>query len=479
MVTLPPTGQSPSPGKPKNSLGIQEWLGKTEQHLVNAFNTHALADGQFLASSWSHRCAWNDNVRQYQNVHSNFQKKVGATRQLRGLLEDRVQAVAVEVTLAQRSLDKLHIALAEKERPLQLCAWRMEQRSQRPEDEMVRDAFEISLETEREILLRAQECIRAHCEKTEEGVKKLSLWQRELEHDQHHKSHSLDIDETCLTAKHEKWPIRGTPKMDKSMLAASDAGLREHVMRSMATMTVSSRMRPLPLESGSSVATAVQGVTEEEARQTSTMVSVSRTREAEQATAYLREMNDRILKTSAVDCEAASQAVERAMKRRIAEATMVKKRLETAIKETSDKIELVSRGMSKTGTHMHAEMEPKNICKARDQYRNVRTDRENICDPVTASMHQHVEHLDRNVEFLSQCEMDEAETLEALEATRRELESDLRNKVASLEIDLRCQRFGDVQATSVPPPMAPESKPPSSRSSRRQKAQSVKRTPTR
>eukprot|EP00746_Dinoflagellata_sp_MGD_P127849 gnl/MRDRNA2_/MRDRNA2_62333_c0_seq2.p1 gnl/MRDRNA2_/MRDRNA2_62333_c0~~gnl/MRDRNA2_/MRDRNA2_62333_c0_seq2.p1 ORF type:complete len:483 (-),score=106.58 gnl/MRDRNA2_/MRDRNA2_62333_c0_seq2:112-1560(-) len=470
---LPPAGgaqagQFPSPNKPKSSLGIHQWLGKTEQHLVNAFNTHALADGQFLASSWSHRCTWHDNVKQYQNVHTNFQKKVGATRQLRELLDDRVKAVGEEIQIAEQNLIKLQHALAEKERPLQLCAWRMEQRSQRPEDEMVRDAFEISLETERETLLRAQEGIRAHCEKTEEAVRKLTQCQKELEDDGHHKSHSLAIDETCLNAKHGKWPTRGTPRMDRSMMAATDAGLRDHVMRSMAAATIEARRRPLPLESSQaskdSMNAAAQGISEEEARQTNTMINVSRTREAEQTTAYLREMNDRLLRITAMDCQAANQAVERAMAQRIGEATMVKKRLETAIKETSEKIEMVAQGMAKTGAHLQADTEPRNICKARDKYRINRTDRENICDPVTAAMGQHIDHLDRNIDFLKQCEGDEIETLEALEATRRELELDLRNKVAALEIDLRCQRFGALQAPSIPP----SSKPTSSRNARRQ-----------
>merc|ERR1719161_2229548 len=143
---------------------------------------------------------------------------------------------------------------------------------------------------------------------------------------------------------------------------------------------------------------------------------------------------------------------------------MVKKRLETAIKETADKIDLVSQGMTKTGAHLRSEHEPRNICKARDKYRIGRTDRENICDPVTAAMGQHVDHLDRNIDFLKQCETDEVETLEALEATRKELELDLRNKVAALEIDLRCQRFGAIQA----PPIPADKKPPSSRNARRQ-----------
>lgn len=487
---LPPTGpsgaqnkanpQSPSStlnpsSKPKSNLSIREWLGKTEQHLVNAFNNHALADGQFLASSWSHRCTWHGNVRQYQNVHSNFQKKIGATRQLRELLEDRIKAVGVEVTLAQQSLDKLMLASSEKERPLQLCAWRMEQRSQRPEDEMVRDAFEISLERERETLLRAQEGIRAHCEKTEEAVKKLTQWQKELEHDEHHKSHSLAIDETCANHKHGKWPTRGTPRMDKEMMAATDAGLRDHVMTSMAAMTIESRRRPLPLDSSQSkdsIATAAQGASEEEARQTHTMINVSRTREAEQATAYLREMNDRLLRITSVDCQAASRSVESAMARRIAEATMVKKRLETAIQETTEKIDMVSHGMTKTGAHLRADTEPRNICKARDKYRINRTDRENIVDPVTAAMGQHIDHLDRNIDFLRQCEGDEVETLEALESTRKELESDLRNKAAALEIDLRCQRFGVIEAPTIPDrkPVAPPSKSPR-RQSRKTKKQ--------
>jgi len=125
---------------------------------------------------------------------------------------------------------------------------------------------------------------------------------------------------------------------------------------------------------------------------------------------------------------------------------------------TSAKIELVAQGMSKTGAHMRSDTEPRYIAKTRDKYRISRTDRENICDPVTAAIGQHVDHLDRNVDYLQQCETDEVETLEALEATRKELELDLRNKVTALEIDLKCQRFGAIQAPQMPPLSKPSPK---------------------
>merc|ERR1719379_2924912 len=95
-----------------------------------------------MSSRGGHAFTWDDNVRQYQNVHHNLTQKVSATRQLRDLLQERIRSLQKGMDATRQSLISLQTGAAKMDGPLGLCKWRLEQRAMRPQSELTRDSFE-------------------------------------------------------------------------------------------------------------------------------------------------------------------------------------------------------------------------------------------------------------------------------------------------------------------------------------------------
>lgn len=421
-----------------------QWHSQTETNLAMALRAHKLADEQFVSSALGHTYTWDDNVSQYQGVHQNFAKKVSTTRQLRDLLDERIRSLSRTIDDTRQTLSSLQAACAAKDEPMSLCQWRMEQRASRPERELVRDQFEISLEKERDALHMAQEKLKNQTKKTENAVQTLQLWKDELADDYQHKVESLKIDEQCMTTAHRTWPAKGKPRMDRTLLAAgADVTGGGGGGRGM-------KMPSLPADDPSHSIASVRNANDEEKRQTETMQRIAQARETERSASGLREENARCIAKTNKDCSTAKRHVEEAMTRRIEETQSMKKRLEWTIEETERKIQMISESMSKTGANLRSHDEPEAICSSREKFRNGRSHRENIGDPVTTSMDKHKYRLRRNQKHLEQCHIDEEGTIRTLEDAKRDLMSDLSDKVKALTIDLRCQNW----ATQHPAPKA-------------------------
>ena len=67
---------------------------------------------------------------------------------LRASFDGKNDSQKAKKPVSRQSLLKVEEALEAKEAPLNLCAWRLEQRERRPLREQVRDAAEVCLEVE-------------------------------------------------------------------------------------------------------------------------------------------------------------------------------------------------------------------------------------------------------------------------------------------------------------------------------------------
>lgn len=422
---MPPTEESLFKQAPA------QWQSQTETNLSVAFRAHKLAEEQFLSSALGHTYTWDDNVSQYQTVHQNFTKKVSTTRQLRDLLHERIRSLTRTIDDTRGTLASLQAACAAKDEPISLCRWRMEQRGQRPQRELVRDTFEVSLEKEIEVLLGSQQRLKQQTEKTMSTVATLTEWKDALVKDHENKVTSLQIDEQCMHTAHRTWPAKGRPRMDRTLLAAgADVARAGHVPV---------KMPSLPADDPSHSIASVRNANDEERRQSETMQRIAQARDTERSASGLREENARCISKTNKDCATAARHVEEAMARRIDETQSMKKRLEWTIEETERKIQMISESMSKTGANLRAHQEPEAICSSRDRLR--RTHRENIGDPVTTSLDKQKYRLRRNQKHLEQNHTDEEGTLRTLEDAKRELTADLGDKDKALQIDLRCQNW--------------------------------------
>lgn len=444
-MTLASACEEDASGAAESRARTEQWSSTTDTALVSTLEdvlrTHAVADGQYLASAWGHRYTYNDNVSQYQNVCSNLKKKVKATRQLHNLLTERASAVSNSIEQAEQGLNNLWEAVRVKDEPLKFCTWRMEQRKQRPESELVHDALDVALEKEHEALTLAHRLLRDHCDKAEATTNTLRQWYDELQEDHLQKLSSLKIDEQCIKTAHSRWPQQGTPRLDPELVTVTDARLRDHAMRSHAVSTVAERRRHPAKELDSLKEVVLQGSTAEETRQVRTLSCIAHAREAERDSARLLCSSARLISKTDEACASALRRVERAIQRRISEMELKTRQLESFVQETAHKADMMSHTMCKTGANLRALAEPGNLCSVRTQYRHGRTHHENILDPAAAAIDVHRAHLDQNASYLYMCQDDEAAVLHAIANSRKNLEADLLAKQKALQIDRRCQSF--------------------------------------
>lgn len=418
-----------------NKYAPAQWHSQTETVLSMALRAHKLADEQFASSAVGHTYTWDDNVNQYQSVHKNLTKKVNATRQLRDLLKDRIQSLTRTIDDTRGICGALQAACASKDEQIKLCQWRMEQRNQRPPRELVRDPFEVALEKEHGILLKAQETLKLQTTKTETTVNALNQWKETLVVDHKTKVDSLAIDEQCMNTAHRTWPAQGKKRMDRTLLAAGAdlAGKRAgHIPVKMPSM---------PADDPSHSVNVVRNANEEERRQTETMQRIQQTRDTERSASGLAEESARLIAKINKDCAAAARRAEEALASRIEETKSFKAKLEWAIEETERKIQMISESMSKTGANLRSHEEPEQLCSSWDKVRNQREHGENISDPVTSAIDKQKHRLRRNQKHLEQNHNDEEATIRMLEDAKKELMSDLSDKGKALLIDLKCQNW--------------------------------------
>jgi len=178
---------------------------------------------------------------------------------------------------------------------------------------------------------------------------------------------------------------------------------------------------------------------------------LAQVREAERSASGLREENARCISKGEKDCKVMTRKVEEALASRIDEVTTMKKKLEHIIEETDRKIQKMAESMSKTGANLRSHQEPEAILTSREKFRQAKPGPkgagENIGDPVTTSLDKHKYRLRRNQKHLEQSAVDEENTIRMLEECKKDLMSDLGDKVQALTIDLRCRNWAAQRVT--------------------------------
>lgn len=423
-----------------------EWQTSTSMNLSNAMRAQKLAEEQHSMSMMSHDATWNSNVSEYQNVHNNFSHKVDSTNSLVQLLQERISSVNTSINLSKQNWAALQTAHRAKEAPLQLCGWRMEMRAKRPERELVRDPCEIALEEEKDTLSDAQDKLGRNADKTERMLKALAKMLGDLTHDLDNKQHSVGIDKKCMGTLHRTWPTSGRGGGGDTMMRTPRGG------RAAATAFAGS-MPPIDTRSMSMGRTAELGVyhdstdparqmcnaQQEEQRQEQTVRLTQTAKELERNALSLRDDSCNLIQKTNQDCNFAKNQVEHALDRRISETQALRKHLETAVSDSSRSIAKMMHCNSMTQANMDSHNEPADLYATRVKFREQRLPRENIGDPVKSSLDRHAESLKMNHATLQGCYSGEANAIAHLEQMKSNCEADLRDKMAALQIDLKCK----------------------------------------
>lgn len=382
----------------------------------------------------SHQQTRMENVNQYQNVHTNFEQKVQTTSALKDLLQARITSVEKSIEASKQSLGALQHANQAKLAPLQLCTWRQEQRSGRPERELIRDPVEIALEEEKDVLMDARNKLQDKCDETQKMIKSLLKVHSELASDHTNKDHSLSIDKKCLGMTHQSWPTAKGGEGPASPSARSPSG-----PKSPLSFSGSMAMSQLNVAGGTDPSAVVHNHHQEESRQQVTLALIGKAQELERAASSLRDSSDALIQKAEADSNFALNHVEMCLAKRIQEAQEAKSNLEVCITETSKSIATMMHCKSMTQDNMQSHQEPAELHQTRTSLRGKRMPRENIGDPVKTALDKHALSLMDNHNHLMGCHNAEATNLQQLQQAKSACEADLKDKVTALQIDIKCK----------------------------------------
>eukprot|EP00746_Dinoflagellata_sp_MGD_P110502 gnl/MRDRNA2_/MRDRNA2_47503_c0_seq1.p1 gnl/MRDRNA2_/MRDRNA2_47503_c0~~gnl/MRDRNA2_/MRDRNA2_47503_c0_seq1.p1 ORF type:complete len:473 (+),score=106.62 gnl/MRDRNA2_/MRDRNA2_47503_c0_seq1:92-1510(+) len=419
-----------------------EWNHNTVTNLGNSNNSMWNADWQMRQSQQSHLQTQKDNLRNYQAAHRATERKVDATTKLSAHLQHRIQCTQQAISLSNQNLQALKAAMEAKIPPLQLCTWRMEQRSMRPQRELVRDPVEIALENEKETLVNAREQLQMACEKTDRMIQALSKSLDELEHDLHNKTHSLGIDDKCYGTQHRSWPHSGRQAAKLSTTMGGHA--QEMDMAASATLGSMKGMngtRDFGMNDTGRVdhAHTCTNIEQEEQRHHFTMGLMNTSADIERAAQKLREECQRLMQKTQRDCEIAKNNSENTLQKRIADTKDLRNKLSSTIEDTAKKIQKLRQCNDLTGLNLDSHLEPRDLYGTKSKLRATRLPRENIGDPVKTTLDKHATQLKNNFNHLTDTFNGEMTNLAELERMKAAMELDLKDKTTALQIDLKCK----------------------------------------
>lgn len=401
----------PDTHHPPSNRYASQWHEATQHSLNQASSTQGHAAELMNFSLKTHSAAQSVNVAQYQAVHDAFSKKINTNRHLCDLIDERMRAHTISIARTKATLATLQTAYNSKKEPLSLCVWRQTQRTRRPYGEMIRDGFEIALEEEKECLLSAQDKLHNAMHASEQMVLVLNDSLKDLAHDYEVKMHSMQVDESCIRKTHTTWPAMthdGAPARPP----ATDASL------------------PYKAWHDSS----------EEKRVADCMARIERCRDKETYYQLLQSENDKLIASTAQDCQQARSNVEEKMRERISEVQEKRREIEISIAETQEKIESMTQCRALTETEIRAQEEPEFILQQRMDLRAARSGEENIPDPVTTELLEQQNTLKQTRAMLERRKDEEKQSLAMLAKSKADMVADLAEKGIALNLDLECQK---------------------------------------
>jgi len=406
-----------------------EWHQHANTNMNLASTTQGKAAYQAELSKRAHNECVNDNVSMYQDLHSILEKKVTNTHRLIEKLENRAKSTENSIEATRKSLRLLEQAHAEKDSPIRLCAWRMEQRDKRPLRECVRDNVEIALEEERGALVHTQEALSKNIHTTKNTIASLEGKLAELRHDLDQKRQANSVDELCLKTT------------QRSYYSAVDTTPRSQSARGSPTGPGSASTRlPSARRTGGvgAVAAEEESTRNEVKRQNEAKRLSDHVSKLEDAAQALRDQNAKLVAHCWKCMSDSGSKTTGALKERVSEIQQMLRRLVKETEATKKKEEKTKITINETRSHIQYLEEPKNLNLTHASWRKQRAHREQILDPVETRLEENKRMLMRTTEELRAHRQTEKCILNDLEEHLERLKEDVKDKTAAYNIDLQC-----------------------------------------
>lgn len=391
------------------------WNEHSSLNLRHAQDVGTHAEEVLSKCSQIHAATKLDNQNRNQNVHNAISKKVKSSHALITSLATQIKISATLLLNLQNSHGALKASLKKFEKPLHICGQRQQMRARRPAREQVRDSVEMALEDEKETILNATDKIKHCIHRTEHMVATINHVLQDISWDEECKFHGKDMDIKCQKMYHRTWPV----------------------IDGQENVTVLP-----PVVQGPYINWNIEN---EERRLDDCKNRIKDAKEMEAAAQNLLDENNETIKGTLAECAAAYDLVGKRLHERVQDIQQMRKRLDYSVREISTKIENMRRNHLQTVSELRLHDEPFDLVAQKDGMRNSRKHRELITDPVSSALSDHKAGLKKNYAELDQCRAEVLQTLAMLEKAKSDLEHDLRDKTASLHIDLDCQKTNSAE----------------------------------
>lgn len=398
----------------------EEWANNAQKNMSKAQSAQYSAHRQCDKSKRAHDGTVCNNIGMYDTLHQTMTQKVKNSYKLVEKLQKRADSLESSLHKSTASLTGLEKALRDKDVPLQLCVWRLEQREKRPIREQVRDSVETALEEGKATLVETQKRLSDAIKKTKGLISELKVNLQDVRGDLEQKFQALRVDEMCLrsTERSRHAVIDRTPPPASARSGHSHSPNSLKLSRHQVAMQESSKNE----------------VQRQHDAERLNRACCQREENAKQ----LREENGKLVQRCQVVVTDAELKTERKIQERVQETQSMRRRLEGELRETQGKIDQTKNTMSETRYQIKALNEPIDLTSSCSWWRKQRAAKEHIVDPVSTTLQEHrVVVLSHQQDLLSH-HQNEKSHLKELHDRRERLKEDLRDKTSSLHIDLNC-----------------------------------------
>jgi len=439
------------PPPPRGRAHSRDWA-KSTNAIVSEAKTHKGLSMRLRDETLATRKQTDKQTKEQQNhVDDMLRKKVHETTQLKAKLERRLAAHQGEIDKLTNSRNRADRMLHELARPHKKSETRTHLREKRPSRERIDDRVHRALETEQDELRKGIMMLQDFVSEADQRLNKMALCKAALKADHADKSHSLRLDVECLDL-----PARAAAQNQRDSTWGSGT---------------SSPKIPGAGEGANAVTKSTQlpAIWKQNTERV-----VADAQKLENEAAELRRKIAGVMRQVAEVKEHHSSQVRDALNQKVKATQSLHLKLNQQLLEINSELDELEEHRQNTERALQAKAVPLNIVSDRLQIRRNRPPRESVRDMVEEALEQEHKQLVQSIEKLERKLAHIEQEMARLKRQAMNIESDLRDKTASINIDKRCQEMttNSGQSTpSVPPSVRSESHRDTSQRKRQERAE--------
>jgi hypothetical protein len=339
--------------------------------------------------------------------------------------------------MVQRSLDALLTALRTKQRPIQFCVYRLNLRKGRLPTSAKADSFHAALEAERKRLEDAKTVLVVRQTQTVGMLQQLKDCANVLEADLTKKNAAQKIDRDCLKEQSDplSMPMGGVQ-------GALGFGEGSRNPRPRSADARAPFRKPFAESGESSVSVYSEGARKNEQNRIAQTLHIIAAAEKglEPDAQKLCKANAEVMEKTDRDCKEAFERSQARMRERINTLEAARIKLTKEIVQCSGKIDQTRQNMLLISAGLAQHQIPLDSAGQALKLRETRDPAEDIRDEVAVGLENSRRKMEDNMLQLKEEHLRTSKALDALEETRRGLETQLRDTNVALQTDLQCRQ---------------------------------------